>query len=224
MDIGKQIRHARKANGLTLETLANQVETDTGNLSRLERGLQGASQELLQKIMTALNLKLVDGSEHQALSDLSFIHALGRPENGLELSSNQQPNQKAYPLISWDEAGTWPQSFDHIQLDDTRMLLATTEDAGEKGFWMDVRGDFMTCDGNPSFPEGSRILVCPDAEVVSGKYYVVLLEGRELTFRQYVEDAGSKYLRPLNKNYRTREISNSCRFIGRVVDTKMTGL
>lgn len=224
MDIGKQIRIARKANGLTLEALANQVETDTGNLSRLERGLQGASQDLLQKIMAALNLKLVDGGEQRFGLAPSLIGALDRPENGVGLSENQQRARNTYPLISWDAAGTWPQSSNHIQLDDTRMLLATTEDAGENGFWMDVRGDFMTCDGNPSFPEGSRILVRPNAEIVSGKYYVVLLEGNELTFRQYVEDAGSKYLRPLNKNYRTREINDSCRFIGRVIDAKMTGL
>lgn len=83
----------------------------------------------------------------------------------------------------------------------------------------------MTCNGNPSFPEGSRILVRPEAEPVSGKYYVVkLLDKDETTFKQYIEDAGNKYLRPLNSSYRTVEINENCFFIGRVIDTKMTGL
>lgn len=58
MKIGPSIRKARKAKGWTLEELANAVGTDTGNLSRLERGLQGASQELLEKLLSALGISL----------------------------------------------------------------------------------------------------------------------------------------------------------------------
>ena len=83
----------------------------------------------------------------------------------------------------------------------------------------------MTSNGNPTFPEGSLILVKPDADIINGKYYVVeMLDTGEKTFKQYVEDAGYRYLRPLNDKYRTIEIDNNCRFLGRVVDTKMTGL
>lgn len=63
MDIGPSIRKARKAKGWTLEELANAVETDTGNLSRLERGLQGVSQDLLNKILTALGMTISLGSQ-----------------------------------------------------------------------------------------------------------------------------------------------------------------
>ncbi|MNP87406.1 hypothetical protein D3C76_1882780 [compost metagenome] len=51
-----------------------------------------------------------------------------------------------------------------------------------------------------------------------------MLDSGEHTFKQYIEDAGLKYLRPLNPAYRTMEINGNCRFIGRVIDTKMTGL
>lgn len=60
--------------------------------------------------------------------------------------------------------------------------------------------------------------------MISGKYYVIKLESGESTFKQYIEDAGHKYLRPLNPNYRTIEIDSPFKVIGRVVDTKMTGL
>jgi len=62
MDIGNLIRKTRKAKNLNLEQLALMVGTDSGNLSRLERGKQGASQELLTKILDALGLSIADAN------------------------------------------------------------------------------------------------------------------------------------------------------------------
>lgn len=209
MDIGQSIRKARKAKGWTLEELAHQVDTDTGNLSRLERGLQGASQELLGKIMKVLGMSLFS------------------PADATNVALALQPTRqkKDYPLISWVTAGEWAEAPDNFHPGSADEWFSSTENAGDHGFWLTVRGDSMTCSGNPNFPEGSLILVRPEAELVSGKYYVVkLLDSGEQTFKQYVEDSGHKYLRPLNPNYRTIEIDGDCHFIGRVIDTKMTGL
>lgn len=225
MDIGKKIREARKAKGLTLETLANQVDTDTGNLSRLERGLQGPSHELLKRIMAVLDLEFVNSATDPAMGSGGFLTSvLDHLITNVSLSDQPTLSLKLYPLIEWEQAKDWAESPDKLKLGDKTVFIASLENAGENGFWMDVHGDVMTCSGNPSFPEGSRILVQPRAEVISGKYYVVITETGEQTFRQYVEDAGCRYLRPLNPNYRTVEIVGDCTFVGRVVDTKMTGL
>ena len=211
MDIGKIIRDARKAKGWTLDELSHQVETDAGNLSRLERGKQFASKELLGRLMTVLGI------------ELSKIQDAGMSNVQMALQPSRAP--KEYPLISWVIAGEWAESSDNFHPGDADLWIASTENAGPNGFWLDVKGDSMTCAGNPSFPEGSRILVQPEADLVSGKYYVVkLLDSGESTFKQYIEDAGLKYLRPLNPNYRTIQINGECKFIGRVIDTKMTGL
>lgn len=58
MEIGQEIRRLRKAKKMTLEQLAHEVGTDTGNLSRLERGTQGYTEELLRKIAAGLGVKL----------------------------------------------------------------------------------------------------------------------------------------------------------------------
>ena len=211
MDIGQTIRKARKAKGWTLDELAHQVETDAGNLSRLERGKQFASKELLGRIMKVLGI------------ELSQVSDAGMSNVQMALQPSRAP--KEYPLISWVIAGEWAESSDNFHPGDAEEWIASTENAGELGFWLTVRGDSMTCAGNPSFPEGSRILVMPEAELISGKYYVVkMMDSGESTFKQYIEDAGLKYLRPLNPGYRTIQIDGECRFIGRVVDTKMTGL
>lgn len=55
MSIGTAIRKRRKTLGLTLQALARQVETDSGNLSRMERGQQGVSETMLRKLCNALD-------------------------------------------------------------------------------------------------------------------------------------------------------------------------
>lgn len=53
--VGSNIRRIRKAARMTLEQVAHEVPTDTGNLSRLERGEQGYSDSGLRRIAKALN-------------------------------------------------------------------------------------------------------------------------------------------------------------------------
>lgn len=217
MDIGQIIRTARKAKKLSLEQLANQVDSDTGNLSRLERGQQGTTPEKLKRIMDVLGIKLAQagqGTESPQDSGMSNVQMALQPSRG----------PKEYPLVSWVIAGEWAESCDNFHPGDAETWLPSTENAGDNGFWLDVKGDSMTCSGNPSFPEGSRILVRPESDLISGKYYVVKLENGESTFKQYIEDAGLRYLRPLNSSYRTIQIEGDCKVIGRVIDTKMTGL
>lgn len=45
------LKRARKNKGITLEKVAELVQSDTGNLSRIERGLQTPSKELIAKLV-----------------------------------------------------------------------------------------------------------------------------------------------------------------------------
>ena len=54
MQIGKVIRTMRQEQGLTLEELALRIGSDAGNLSRVERGKQRYTPEMLQAIADAL--------------------------------------------------------------------------------------------------------------------------------------------------------------------------
>ena len=217
MEIGQIIKNARKAKKLSQEQLANQVDYDTGNLSRLERGLQSTTPEKLKRIMEVLGIRLAqigEGTDPTQDTGMSNVQMALQPSRG----------PKEYPLISWVIAGEWAESCDNFNPGDAETWIASVENAGANGFWLEVRGDSMTCSGNPSFPEGSRILVQPEADLVSGKYYVVKLENGESTFKQYIEDSGLRYLRPLNPSYRTIQIDGDCKVIGRVIDTRMTGV
>ncbi|HEY7986464.1 MAG TPA: amino-acid N-acetyltransferase [Methylophilaceae bacterium] len=55
MSIGQAIRKRRKSLNLTLQELATRVVADSGNLSRIERGVQGVSEAMLHKLCAALD-------------------------------------------------------------------------------------------------------------------------------------------------------------------------
>lgn len=56
MKIGEAIRKARLEQGVTLEKIALAAGTDAANLSRIERGKQGFSPEMIDRIAKALKL------------------------------------------------------------------------------------------------------------------------------------------------------------------------
>lgn len=241
MDIGKEIRIARKAKGLTLEALANQVDTDTGNLSRLERGKQGASQELLKKIMDALDLKIstINPTEGSVLGGMVggavgvIAPVIGGLVGALIEKANSTPGVKQpkiatarpYPVLEWSLIYKWFVDPSSIDLEDIDDWLLTLKPAGDYAFWVKVKGDAMASYTAPSFPNGSMILVRPIEAVESGNFCLVKIpESNEVTFKQYVEDAGVKYLRSLNPGYRSIEIDDRYEIIGIVMDTHMTGV
>lgn len=55
MSVGNAIRKRRKQLNLTLQELAGRVDTDSGNLSRIERGTQGVSEAMLMRLCDALD-------------------------------------------------------------------------------------------------------------------------------------------------------------------------
>jgi transcriptional regulator with XRE-family HTH domain len=57
---GNQIRAEREAQDLGVTELARLAEMDPGNLSRVERGLQGVSDELRMRIASALGRRVED--------------------------------------------------------------------------------------------------------------------------------------------------------------------
>lgn len=70
MSVGANIRRIRKSKGMTLEQVALAAKTDTGNLSRLERGGQGYTDAGLKLIAKALGVPVsqffAEDDEHVA--------------------------------------------------------------------------------------------------------------------------------------------------------------
>lgn len=77
MEIGKLLKSLRVSQGLTLEALANDAGTDEGNLSRIERGVQKPNLEVVERIASALQIRMsalylmIEGGDTTKLTDLA---------------------------------------------------------------------------------------------------------------------------------------------------------
>lgn len=77
MKIGDKIRQIRKANKMTLTELALRVDSDVGNLSRLERGMQGYSDSLIHKIAEALSVPVSELFSSNEANDTVDSYSIG---------------------------------------------------------------------------------------------------------------------------------------------------
>lgn len=124
----------------------------------------------------------------------------------------------AFPVVSWVSAGLGCEALQKEYYED---YINTDINAGENGFWLEVKGDSMTAQKGISFPEGMHILVNPDTYVRGNDFIVAkLIDTNEATFKQYVEEAGIKYLKPLNSAYKMQELDARWQVIGKVVDAR----
>lgn len=158
-------------------------------------------------------------------AEIASLAAAGEPSN---VGPMLQPHResKDYPLISWIAAGDRAESAVPYPTGAVDEWFSSAENAGTYGYWLRVRGNSMTANSHPSFPEGTAILIRPEGfDLISGKFYIARHKASgETTFKQYVQDAGIGYLVPLNKDYQTVAIDGTWEIIGRVIDAKITGL
>ena len=128
------------------------------------------------------------------------------------------------PLISWVQAGEWAEAVDYLEPGDAEEWLPAPLAAGPHTFALRVVGDSMTSiqAGQRSYPEGTIIYVDPDKPPYPGKRVIArLTDSNEVTFKVFAEDAGRKFLKPINPQYPIIEINNNCEIIGVVIGSYM---
>ena len=192
MNIGDEIRRRRKALKWSLEKLANLVDTDTGNLSRLERGKQGYSDEMIRKVADALGC---------SVSDL-----FATLENS-NIAAFTPPGFRRIPLIDSVQAGTMTEATDPFEIGGAFEWLLTDLDISTRSFALRIKGDSML----PEFREGDIILVDPAVEPLPGDFVVAKNGENEATFKKYrprgINERGEKVflLTPLNDDYESMQ-------------------
>lgn len=134
---------------------------------------------------------------------------IGRHEISLGIDNEQHANvaaaigpyrtQRQYPVISWVAAGSWAESCDNFHPGDADEWMESDRNAGAHGYWLEVKGRSM----EPTFPAGEMILIQPEGfDLTSGKFYIAkLIDTGESTFKQYMRDAGTEFLQPLNPSF-----------------------
>lgn len=222
--IGQSLRVCRKAKGLTLEQVASAAGTDTGNLSRVERGMQTLTINMLGRIAHALGEKpvtfLVDGIISAAKDGNYFIGELDpNSPAGSYFTKEFTPGPSikgTVPLISWVQAGHWQEAIDNLQPGEGAQV-PTTYRVRPHTYALRVRGDSM----EPKFPNGAIIIVEPGEHPEHGAYVIVRQNGDEATFKQLIQDGGRYFLKPLNPRYPIMEMAQDAVFCGVVKRLEM---
>lgn len=130
--------------------------------------------------------------------------------------------QRSFPVLSSVQAGAWTEACEPYSVREIEQWYQTTERTSERSFWLKVEGDSMTSPSGLSIPDGAYVLVDTERDYKNKSLVVAkLTDVNEATFKQIVIDAGQRYLKPLNPNYKMIPINGNCRIIGVVVDAKI---
>ncbi len=107
------------------------------------------------------------------------------------------------PLISWVTAGEFKEAIDNFHPGDAEDWLPRLARGGPNTYALRVRGDSMTAAFAKSYPDGCIIYVDPDqCSPTSGQRVIAkVVVDNEVTFKEYVEEGGNKYLKPLNPTH-----------------------
>ena len=194
---------------MTINELATLVESDVGNISRLERDLQGFSPQLLSKIADALGVPV---------AELFSDNQQPMAHQNMELA---QPDIHRLPVLSYVQAGVWTEPNEIREYDGNMAYITTDLELGERAFAIVIQGKSM----EPEFVEGDMVLIDPDEPLHPGDFVVAKNGDEKATFKKYrprgVGEDGTDIfeLSPLNDDFPTlRSDRQHIQIIGTMVE------
>lgn len=185
MDIGKNIRARRKELNMTLEQLALEVGSDTGNLSRIERGQQEITTGKIEIFAKALNCSALD---------------LVNPPN----NDGQPTLPHGYlrvPILDSKQIKQWQKIKGHTDfLEVKEWLIITSTEQDLFGFEIDDLSMY------PDFKLGDKLIIDPKIQVEAGDFVMAMDSYENIVFRKYqargISDGKQQFdLSPLNNDY-----------------------
>ncbi|WP_299733892.1 XRE family transcriptional regulator [uncultured Endozoicomonas sp.] len=156
-----------------------------------------------------------------------LLSGIGSMDRELDYNVVPLPNNRKVvlvPLISWVQAGDFCETPGATPAEYCEDLLPCPVPIGSRGYALTVQGESMTSPypNDRSYPPGCIIYVDPDKPVTNGCRVVAHIDGTdEVTFKTYIEDAGHRFLKPINPQFKTIDITKNTRICG-VVVCKMT--
>lgn len=118
-----------------------------------------------------------------------------------DLSEVAHMNERV-PLLSWEKVGKLDASVDLHEPGYADGFVDVIK-KNARSFALRVEGDSMTAPYGRTYPVGSIIIVDSDNKSPSSGQQVIakLKTSGAVTFRQYIEEAGRRWLKPLNPQY-----------------------
>ncbi len=213
--LGERVSQRRSELDLSQEELAKKAGVTRVAISKAELGLtKNFNGDTLFNVARALKC---DPEWLQTGKGSIASHSANFAAEPTASYSASQPSQYKIPVLDW-----------HFVLEqiaknknDIKEWLDTTLDVSTDAFWLRVKTDAMASPVGLTIPEGMMILVDPARNLSSGDLAIFKKAGTtEILFRKYVEEAGDRYLRPLNQSYKMIRIDEQYAPVGVVAEAK----
>ena len=124
------------------------------------------------------------------------------------------------PIIGWKTLSNYIQGEVMSENDTAEDWIYCPVQCSSSTFALRVRGDSMESPypSKRSYSEGMIVFVDPTAVATNGSRIIARrLSSTDATFKEYIEDDGQKYLKPINPQYPTVAMNNDTIIIGVVI-------
>lgn len=181
------------------------VECSTSKLSRIELGSE-------PDWSTVIGCCSVFGLSLGELEDkLGGIKFSIQEDSAKYLASRHRVTGvgREVPIISWVAAGGWGESPNIEEYNQETIFI--TGKIPVNAYALKVSGTSMqNYNVEHYFPDGCIILINPDKQEKNKDFVVAFDEvTSETTFKQYIDDCGTKYLKPLNPQFPVIKVTES---------------
>ncbi len=211
MSFGKRLKAARLEVGKTQQDIGNIFGVEREAVAQWEADAVMPTSDKLPRLARALRKTidyLLTGKNHNAVTDVESTP----DEDQLRRAGDHKKFANVHlgpeiarlvPLISWVVAGKFSEAVDTLPPGEALDWMPLPRRAGPRTYALRVEGDSMSAPFGRSYPSGCVIFVDPDKRSpASGQRVIAKLEGGdEVTFKQFVQEAGKMFLRPLNPQY-----------------------
>lgn len=219
MTVGTNIRALRKEKHLTLNQLAAEIGSDVGNLSRVERDMQGYTDAMLKKIADALGVPVAalfadDEAHRRAI--MSFETVPIRFYDQGDPGFVQIPKVKLKLSAGIQGFQTEPEIYDGSTLSVHQNWIHRNGYSRENLIAIRVKGESM----ETTFYDNDLVIInTADKAMVDGQVYAFNYEG-EAVIKRLIREGGQWYLSSDNQSprYGRRGCRGAeCIIIGKVV-------
>lgn len=206
----KRVKLRMQELNMTQEVLAGKMGITRGAITHYLSGLRCPPMAKFQKLAAVLK------------TDPAWLQfgtvSVKAPVRPAVKKEKPLPIRLPVPVLSWEQAAEFT---DVSKLDPKEIQEHIPHFYTDKTNWfaLKVKNDAMSAPGTvKSFNEGNIIIVDPDKPLKHGSFVIAVLpKSKEATFKQYVIDAGVRYLKPLNPQYPTVQSNDSTHICGVVV-------
>lgn len=190
---------------MTLEQVAIPAGTDTGNLSRIERGKQSPTERQMRNIANSLGVSVEELMSEPA-DTLESSARISDSITGHVVVREMFPGR--VPLLPWSRLGNWD-GLAGAARDNFEWVPCTRKFAWGKAAAGVLEGDAMLQRASePSFPAGTILVFAAATDAKPGDL-VLAVSGTAIMFKRLAEDAGERYLQSLNDAYPIRPMGDA---------------